>query len=101
MKKSVLIACLIMTSCAKPPEKIAAVPNAGPCTDGDRAKLAALYKAQRDAATGDAMGVFLVGVPVSSALGADKEAEIAVLKGRCGDLVKPAAGQPAKKHPAG
>lgn len=33
---------------------------------------------------GDALGAFLVGAPVSSPPGGDREADIAVLKGRCG-----------------
>jgi hypothetical protein len=45
-------------------------------------KLAALSKAQNSAATGDAVGVFLIGVPMSSVTGGDKEGSIAVSKGK-------------------
>lgn len=44
--------------------------------------LAALSKKQNDAATGDAVGVFLIGVPASSLTGGDKEGQIAVSKGK-------------------
>ena len=79
-----LSAVAALASCARPPERIAAVPNAGACTTADRQQLALLYNKQSKAAGGDALGVFLIGVPVSSLAGADHEAEIAILKGRCG-----------------
>lgn len=47
-----------------------------------RAALSAVSKQQQDAATGDAMGIFLVGVPVSSTFGGDKEGQVAVSKGK-------------------
>jgi hypothetical protein len=71
-------------ACAKAPDRIMPVANAGPCTDEDRLKLAELSAKQQEAANADALGVFLIGVPVASAGGADNEAEIAILKGRCG-----------------
>lgn len=74
---------LLSTGCATRPANIVAVPNAGPCTQADRAKLATLSKQQSDAATADTIGVILIGVPMASAIGGDKEAEIAILKGRC------------------
>lgn len=77
-------AIILLSSCAKPPERIAGVPNAGPCTQADRERLALISNKQSQAATGDALGVFLIGVPVSSLSGADNETEIAILKGRCG-----------------
>ncbi|RWC25946.1 MAG: hypothetical protein EOS70_32575 [Mesorhizobium sp.] len=73
-----------LAGCATPPDKIAGVPNAGPCTQADRERLALLTNQQNKAATGDALGVFLIGVPVSSLSGGDHETEIAILKGRCG-----------------
>ena len=79
-----LAGVVVLAACATRPDKIAAVPNSGPCTDADRTRLATLYGKQDKAATGDALGVFLIGVPVSSLAGADNEAEIAILKGRCG-----------------
>jgi hypothetical protein len=89
MKISILAAAgglslALLAGCATPPERIAAVPNAGPCTAGDRERLALLSSKQSRAATSDAVGVFLIGVPVASLSGADNEAEIAILKGRCG-----------------
>lgn len=48
----------------------------------ENGNLAALSKAQNDAATGDAVGVFLIGVPMSSVVGGDKEGQIAVTKGK-------------------
>lgn len=44
--------------------------------------LAAVSKQQNQAATGDAIGVFLVGVPASSTFGGDKEGQVAVSKGK-------------------
>lgn len=73
----------VIAGCATPPDRIKAVANAGPCTTADRAKLASLSKQQREAATADTIGVILIGVPMASAIGGDKEAEIAILKGRC------------------
>ena len=73
-----------LAGCATPPERIAGYPNAGPCTASDRQHLALLSNQQSKAATGDALGVFLIGVPVSSLAGGDHETEIAILKGRCG-----------------
>lgn len=48
----------------------------------ERTSLGALEKEQNSAATGDAVGVFLVGVPVSSAIGGDQEGQISVAKGK-------------------
>ena len=80
----VAVACAAAAGCATRPENIAGVPNAGPCTQADRQRLAFVSNQQSKAATGDALGVFLIGVPVSSLAGNDNEAEIAILKGRCG-----------------
>jgi hypothetical protein len=73
-----------LAGCATPPEKISGIPNSGPCTQADRERLAVISNQQNKAATGDALGVFLIGVPVASMSGGDHEAEIAILKGRCG-----------------
>lgn len=78
-------AVLMLASCAAPPERIAGVPNAGKCTQADRQRLAILSNKQEKAANGDALGVFLIGLPVASMSGGDNETEIAILKGRCGD----------------
>lgn len=48
----------------------------------EQGNLAALSKQQNQAATGDAFGVFLIGVPASSLTGGDKEGQIAVSKGK-------------------
>jgi hypothetical protein len=48
----------------------------------ERNNLAALSKQQNQAATGDAVGVFLIGVPASSTFGGDKEGVLAVSKGK-------------------
>ncbi|MDR7033888.1 hypothetical protein [Mesorhizobium sp. BE184] len=51
----------------------------------DRQRLSDLYREQSRTATNDALGVFMIGVPLG---GADQEPEIARLKGRCGDPSK-------------
>ncbi|ESZ71424.1 hypothetical protein X727_09580 [Mesorhizobium sp. L103C119B0] len=79
-----LLACI--AACATPSDKIAGVPNSGPCTPADRQRLAVISDQQNKAAPGDALGVFLIGVPVASMSGGDHEAEIAILKGHCGAL---------------
>lgn len=84
--KKIMFAALafsLLAGCAKRPESIVAVPNSGPCTNEDRRRLVDLEAKQRQAANSDAVGVFLIGVPVASLSGADNEAEIAILKGRC------------------
>lgn len=81
---AVLTGAFVLSACATRPDKIAAVPNQGECTPADKERLAILYQKQNKAATGDALGVFMIGVPVSSLAGGDNEAEIAILKGRCG-----------------
>ena len=99
MKKIVFpIAALLsvasLSGCAKDPSNIdaTAVP-AGTYAGKSCAQLAAdhesvmallipLEKKQKQAATGDAVGVFLIGVPVSSLGGADNEPQIAAYKGQ-------------------
>ena len=48
----------------------------------ERSALSALSAAQKKAVSGDAVGVFLIGVPVSSLNGKDKEGAIATSKGK-------------------
>jgi hypothetical protein len=48
----------------------------------ERTTLSALSAAQKEAVSGDAIGVFLIGVPVSSLSGDDKEGAIAASKGK-------------------
>jgi hypothetical protein len=84
----VLASTLAVASCAKRPDAIvpvdipmAAFSNQG-CEGLAQDNLASLSKQQNQAATGDAFGVFLLGVPASSALGGDKEGQVAVSKGK-------------------
>jgi hypothetical protein len=89
----VLIALIALAGCAKRPDAIApiAVSDAGFMAMDcqalaqelrvEREKLAALTRQQNDAATGDAVGVFLIGVPTASVFGGDKEGNLAVSKG--------------------
>lgn len=48
----------------------------------EQGNLASLSKQQNSAATGDAFGVFLIGVPMSTVSGGDKEGQVAVSKGK-------------------
>lgn len=84
----------VVSACAKQPENIAAVPmdtasyERMSCRSlaAEEAKITAelnaLSAAQKSAANSDALGVFLLGIPWSSMSGNDKEALIAVAKGR-------------------
>ena len=86
LKWTAIALSLAVAACATPPQNIKAVPPDGkPCTDADRQRLAELYHQQARTATQDALGVFMIGVPLG---GADQEPEIARLKGRCGDPSK-------------
>ncbi|EBU8131900.1 hypothetical protein BZU93_28970 [Salmonella enterica subsp. enterica] len=83
-----------LSGCAKRPDAIVPVDipmaaySGGDCKQlasdliKERNNLAALSKQQSSAATGDAVGVFLLGVPMSSTFGGDKEGEVAVSKGK-------------------
>jgi len=88
-----LLAVATMSACAQSPDAIAPVSMAGAydhisCTSArsalvsERQTLASLSAAQRNAVMGDAVGVFLIGVPVSSLSGSDKEGLIATSKGK-------------------
>ena len=48
----------------------------------EQSNLTTLSKAQADAAVGDAFGVFVIGVPIASVAGGDREGDIAVSKGK-------------------
>ena len=48
----------------------------------ERQNLETLSQAQRNAATGDAIGVFLIGVPTSSLTGGNKAGDIGAAKGK-------------------
>jgi len=89
----VAVSAVVLSACAKQPENIAAA--AMPTAPYERmscAELAghALAKTQqieglsaeqRDAASGDALGVFLLGLPLSSMSGGDQETAIAIARG--------------------
>lgn len=94
----VLALTLATSGCAKRPDAIvpvdipmAAYSNldcAGLAQElvNEQNNLAALSKQQNQAATGDAVGVFLIGVPASSTFGGDKEGQVAVSKGKVNAL---------------
>lgn len=94
MKYFVIPLVLLSAACAKQPDQISAA-NIGPnpytrhsCQNLAQEKvnlsqsLENLSAAQKSAASGDALGVFLLGLPVSSMSGNDKEAAISITKGR-------------------
>lgn len=84
---------LALAGCAKNPDAIAPITMPANAYGGltceqlaaehqrSSAALAAVSEQQKQAATGDAVGVFLLGVPVSSLSGADKEGLVALHKG--------------------
>ncbi|MEL7259468.1 MAG: hypothetical protein AAFN80_16795 [Pseudomonadota bacterium] len=95
---------LAVCACAKAPENIAAVPIETQSFAGmscsqlnqknieQQQLLKALSSQQKQTQAGDAWGVFLLGLPVSSMSGSDKETEIAVTKGRI-DAIERRKGQ--------
>jgi hypothetical protein len=88
------VIALAVSACAKRPDAIvpADIPMAaytnfsceqlGQEMIKEQTALSAISKAQNDAATGDAFGVFLIGVPMSSTFGGDKEGQVSVAKGK-------------------
>lgn len=70
----------ILAGCATPPGRIKPAAYAGNCPANAEQRLAELSSVQQSAATNDALGVFLIGLPVGSMGGGDHEAEIARLK---------------------
>lgn len=98
MKKVFLISALFLSACAQQPDKISAIDVAGDPYRGYSCKqlkaehlkisqeLESASADQKRAASGDAWGVFLLGLPVSSMSGNDKEAAIGVAKGRLNSL---------------
>lgn len=90
-----IIVALTMTlaACAKGPDSIAPVSmgnsydnlscrHANELLSQERQTLAALESKQRSAVVGDAIGVFLIAVPVSSLTGNDVEGQLATSKGK-------------------
>ncbi len=53
-----------------------------PMLNEERQRVAALSQQQNNAAAGDAIGVFLIAVPVSSLTGGDVSGDLAAAKGR-------------------
>lgn len=97
MKKTILLsiaATLALAACAPGPNAVA--PASYPAGAFDKmscsraqeeykaatAEVQALSQKQRSAATGDAIGVFLIGVPASSVFGGDVQGELSVAKGK-------------------
>lgn len=85
---------IVLSACAKRPGAIApaSIPaNAyanmncktlATTLTNERNTLSVLSQSQNSAATADAVGVFLVGIPAGSVAGGDQEGEIAVSKGK-------------------
>jgi hypothetical protein len=100
MKRISLIAVLFLAACAQQPENIAAVDVAGDPYRGyscqqlkaEHLKISQELEVasadQKKAASNDALGVFLLGLPLASMSGNDKEATIAIAKGRVQELDK-------------
>jgi hypothetical protein len=95
MKKVALSVCALVAlgACAKQPGKIAPVSigdaysnisckRAASLYDAEAAKVPGLVASQKSAVAGDAVGVFLLGVPMSSLSGGDLEGEISTTKGK-------------------
>jgi starvation-inducible outer membrane lipoprotein len=94
MKKIALLAtALLLTACAKGPDAITPMSMPVNAYSGlscnqlaaehqkSTTALNAVSAQQRQAQTGDAVGVFLIGVPMSSLTGGDKEGAVAQHKG--------------------
>ena len=92
--KVLMASCLLVltAACSPRPDAIAPVSMTGAfdkmsCSQAknylasERVKLAALEKQQNSAATGDAIGVFLVLVPVSKLTGGDVAGQVGTSKG--------------------
>jgi hypothetical protein len=76
-----LAATLSLAACATPPGRIKAAAYAPTnCPRDAEGQLKALTAAQQATANNDALGVFLIGLPLGSMSGGDNEAEIARLK---------------------
>lgn len=98
--KKLLALCVIaaISACAKAPDQIAAADVGDGIYRGYSCKQLAAKKlaisqdlenlsaAQKSAASGDAWGVFLLGLPLSSMSGNDKEAAISVAKGHIQEI---------------
>ncbi len=94
----IFLPIILLSSCATPPDRIAPAPvPVGTYAALDCKQLevehhrvigllSASSDAQNQAATGDAVSVLLIGVPVSSAVGTSREAQVAAYKGQADEL---------------
>lgn len=95
MKRTFLVVstALILSGCAEQPAAIQPVPvgdvyssiscrKARELYKAEAAKVPTLVASQKSAAKSDTVGVFLIGLPVSSMSGGDLEGEIATTKGK-------------------
>ncbi len=74
----------LLAGCATPPQNIKPVHYTGDtCTQEKMNRLQELSAMQSTTATNDAVGVFLIGMPLGSMGGGDRQHEIARLKGAC------------------
>lgn len=84
---------LAIAACAQAPSAIPPVSMGGAYDDiscaqarqllaQEQQTLASLSASQQSAVAGDAVGVFLIGVPMSSLTGGDKAGEIGLSKGK-------------------
>jgi hypothetical protein len=101
---------LVLAACARNPESIAPMTMPVNAYSGlscqqlaeehrrSSLALAQVESQQRQAATGDAVGVFLIGVPVSSLGGGNVEGQVAQRKG---ELVSIEAQQRQQRCPVG
>ncbi|WP_159585910.1 hypothetical protein [Chelativorans xinjiangense] len=81
---AILSAAVFLASCAAHPDRIKPVSYAdATCTDADRQRLADLIQVQKATARNDAVGVFLIGLPMGRIAGGNHAPEIARLKGAC------------------
>jgi hypothetical protein len=88
------LTAIVVAGCARRPDAIAPVSmpmeayTSLSCNEmarelqAERGRLAALSETQNQAATGDAVGVFLIGIPTSTVFGGDKEGQLAASKGK-------------------
>jgi hypothetical protein len=94
MKRLLLIPLIAsIAACAQSPDAIAPIPmgdayarnscsNARAQLVTEKANLAALSEQQRSAQAGDAIGVLLIGIPISSVAGGNKAGLIGAAKGK-------------------
>ncbi|MEW9808725.1 hypothetical protein [Mesorhizobium marinum] len=87
------VAVVLLAGCAKRPDAITPMSMPANAYSGlscaqlasehqkSSAALTTVSQAQNNAATGDAVGVFLIGVPMSSTFGGDQEGKVAQHKG--------------------